>query len=243
MPLRLFRRQPADGHTVAPARRPWQVHRGTLRSELDEPAELHPAFAEMATAIDALRRRYEDGEITRLEFAVALNDAKVAQPDGSVWTVGASTQQWYRRFPGSGRWEPALPPEVHDGQPELPPPPADAGLSAWLAGTAPLPPAAGTAAAPTSADPAAPTGRASAAPPLPAPVGPSAVAGVWTAALRAAPTSADEGEAATTAELAGLLADPPPGTPSGGPQPSPDVDLPPELLVPDPTRPPTGPTG
>lgn len=91
----------------------WRARRrhGILRSDLDEPAELPAAFAALADHIDRLRQQYESGHLTRAAFAAALDVAKYRAPDGTVWTVGADSGQWYRQFPGSSVWEQALPPE------------------------------------------------------------------------------------------------------------------------------------
>jgi hypothetical protein len=87
------------------------VQHGTLRSELDEPAVLPAAFADLAARISWLQSEYESGRLTRSAFADALDTAKVGHTDGSLWTVGVSSGQWYRKIPGGRGWEAALPPD------------------------------------------------------------------------------------------------------------------------------------
>jgi hypothetical protein len=95
------------------AARGWdrQVQHGTLRSELDEPAVLLPAFSELAARVAELMASYDAGHLTRSALAGELDTAKVTHTDGSVWTIGVSSGQWYRRLSGVGTWEAALPPD------------------------------------------------------------------------------------------------------------------------------------
>lgn len=111
-----------------------QIQHGTLRSELDEPAELPPEFSALAEKFDELRQSYDAGELSRAEFAESLSGVAVTSHDGSVWTIGATTGQWYRRFSGGNRWEPAMPPEAGSAAAVTGSKPSDA----WTSPTAPL---------------------------------------------------------------------------------------------------------
>jgi hypothetical protein len=85
-----------------------------LRSELDEPAVLPPAFSDLAAQVAHLQAEYESGRLTRSSLAEQLDQAKVVHTDGSQWTIGASSGQWYLKLAGGGGWQAALPPEGTD---------------------------------------------------------------------------------------------------------------------------------
>lgn len=158
---------------------------GTLRSELDEPSQLLPAFEKLVTAITHAQADYDRGVLTRQALAERLAELTVVGPDGGEWTLGATTGQWYRRF-NNGDWTSALPPEAdEDGAvtPGVPaahdPAPFDA-VAAFL--TAPAAETAGE--GPPAEAPHPAVGRYASTEPLPAVGATEAVAvddtGVWT---------------------------------------------------------------
>jgi hypothetical protein len=111
-----------------------------LRSELDEPAVLLPDFADLAAQVAELMASYDAGHLTRSELATRLDDAKVTHTDGSVWTIGVSSGQWYSKYVGTENWSAALPP---DGNTEPTLSPVTVSTPSWLAQTPRLaPPAA-----------------------------------------------------------------------------------------------------
>lgn len=81
---------------------------GTLRSELDETEKLPDVLAPTLEAFLDLQKRYEDGELDEHEIVEELAKLVYVDQEGDEWTMGASSQRWYRRRHG-GRWMPTPP--------------------------------------------------------------------------------------------------------------------------------------
>jgi hypothetical protein len=82
---------------------------GTLRSELDDDAELPELFADVYTQVDDLRTAVQQGSCARETAARTLAHLRIAAPDGTLWSVGAESLVWYRKLPG-GSWSRMVPP-------------------------------------------------------------------------------------------------------------------------------------
>lgn len=91
-----------------------ETYHGVLRSELDEPSKLPQAFEMLIEEANRARHQYERAELTKTQLAEVLQGLRVTGPDGTEWTMGATSGRWYRR-PQGGTWVPSLPPE-DDGE-------------------------------------------------------------------------------------------------------------------------------
>lgn len=87
-----------------------ETYHGVLRSELDEPTRLPLAFEMLIEETNRARHAFERGECTKIQLAEIFQQLRVIGPDGTEWTLGATSGRWYRR-PVGGTWVPALPPE------------------------------------------------------------------------------------------------------------------------------------
>ncbi len=105
---RAFARRFAEEDTVER-----ETYHGVLRSELDEPAKLPQAFEQLIEEVGKARHAFERGDLTKVQLAEVLRNLRVVGPDGTEWTMGASSGRWYRR-PVGGTWVPSLPPEDED---------------------------------------------------------------------------------------------------------------------------------
>lgn len=90
-----------------------ETYHGALRSELDEPSRLPSAFEQLIEQAGQARHSFERGALTKIQLASVLQGLRVVAPDGTEWTMGATSGRWYRR-PVGGTWVPALPPESED---------------------------------------------------------------------------------------------------------------------------------
>ena len=81
---------------------------GALRSELDESSEISEAFTMLESCASAVRYAYVGRRITPVAAAELFAELRLPGTDGAVWTVGASSNSWYRRT--GKRWEPSAPP-------------------------------------------------------------------------------------------------------------------------------------
>jgi len=78
---------------------------GGLRSELDEGSHLHPSFASLAAAADAIRAGYLSFGITPQRAAEAFQMLRILDDNDIEWTVGPSSGSWFRRRQGSSNWQ------------------------------------------------------------------------------------------------------------------------------------------
>lgn len=83
---------------------------GTLRSGLDEPEYLPEAFEQLSADFGALLGKWDLGRLSAEAFAEALAKLVVREEDGTEWTIGARSGQWYRKG-YDGAWHPTSPPE------------------------------------------------------------------------------------------------------------------------------------
>ena len=83
---------------------------GTLRSDLDEAPDIHPAFVALSAAFQSVRLAYTEGRISGEYAATIMKDLRLDGSDGSTWTIGATSTRWYRRRPAAG-WELCSDPE------------------------------------------------------------------------------------------------------------------------------------
>lgn len=88
---------------------------GTLRSGLDEPDHLLPAFDELIGKFHETLGRYERGLLSDVELADALSKLWATDTVGTRWTLGARSGQWYFRD-ATGAWVPATPPAFDPSQ-------------------------------------------------------------------------------------------------------------------------------
>jgi len=80
---------------------------GALRSELDDSdSGMHQVFETLASLAGTVRNAYMTYRITPEKAGELFRELRLAGSDGSEWTVGASTGQWFRRR-GGARWEKA----------------------------------------------------------------------------------------------------------------------------------------
>ena len=82
---------------------------GILRSELDEPKNLPGPFLDLITQIGQARHGYDTGSFTKSQYATLLRGLRIVGPDGTEWTMGATSGRWYCR-PVGGAWVPSTPP-------------------------------------------------------------------------------------------------------------------------------------
>lgn len=85
---------------------------GTLRSEFDTAEELAEGWSALATAAEAVKLAYLRRDLTPEQTAEALAQLRLLDTNGSEWTVGATTGEWYRKNPGGTQWMKAPPPSV-----------------------------------------------------------------------------------------------------------------------------------
>jgi hypothetical protein len=90
---------------------------GGLRSELDEGSHLHPTFAAMSAAADAVRASYLSYAITPTKAAEAFRLLRIVDDNDIEWTVGPSSGSWFRRRVGSAGWQPGPPPLMAEPKP------------------------------------------------------------------------------------------------------------------------------
>lgn len=83
---------------------------GILRSGLDEPEYLPEAFEQLSADFGALLGKWDVGRLSAEAFAEALAKLVVREEDGTEWTIGARSGQWYRKG-YDGAWHPTSPPE------------------------------------------------------------------------------------------------------------------------------------
>jgi hypothetical protein len=83
---------------------------GTLRSGLDEPEYLPEAFEQLSADFGVLLGKWDLGRLSAEAFAEALAQLVVREEDGTEWTIGARSGQWYRKG-YDGAWHPTTPPE------------------------------------------------------------------------------------------------------------------------------------
>lgn len=81
---------------------------GSLRSEFDTVDELPAPYAVLRSAVVTAVGAYQNGAVSADRCAAALSSMVITDTDGIDWTVGASSQRWYRRLPG-GQWRLASP--------------------------------------------------------------------------------------------------------------------------------------
>jgi hypothetical protein len=92
---------------------------GGLRSELDEGSHLHPSFASLGAAADAVRANYLSFSISPQKAAEAFQLLRIIDDNDIEWTIGPSSGTWYRRRVGSSSWQAGPPPlmaEPRSGQ-------------------------------------------------------------------------------------------------------------------------------
>jgi hypothetical protein len=82
---------------------------GTLRSELDEPSNMPQAFEDLVTQAARAKLAYDNGEMTKAQYAMVLRGLRLVAPDGTEWTTGATSGTWYCR-PVGGAWVRSTPP-------------------------------------------------------------------------------------------------------------------------------------
>lgn len=90
---------------------------GGLRSELDEGSHLHPTFAAMSAAADAVRASYLSYGVTPTKAAEAFRLLRIVDDNDIEWTVGPSSGGWYRRRVGTNAWQPGPPPLMAEPKP------------------------------------------------------------------------------------------------------------------------------
>ncbi len=81
---------------------------GALRSELDEGSDIADAFTMLESCASAVRYAYVGRRITPTAAAELFAELRLSGTDGAMWTVGASSNSWYRKT--GTRWEPSAPP-------------------------------------------------------------------------------------------------------------------------------------
>lgn len=91
---------------------------GTLRSELDEPSNMPQAFEDLVTQAARAKLAYDNGEMTKAQYAMVLRGLRLVAPDGTEWTTGATSGTWYCR-PVGGAWVRSMPP-TEDKPSDLP---------------------------------------------------------------------------------------------------------------------------
>ena len=102
--------------SVQPAGGPVPVFYGTLGDIRQEPLENLPApLAALRRAHDKLMASYANGELDRTTLALRLSSLVYTSPDGTVWTIGASSGHWYVRPRGRRNWELSSPPSSSNG--------------------------------------------------------------------------------------------------------------------------------
>lgn len=97
-----------EGIATTGATRRGAVFLGSLASEMDEPAEIPPAFARVAVVAEGLLSAYRRSALTDEQTAERLALLRVAGLPGIEWTLGATSLSWHRRFFG-GTWHRAVP--------------------------------------------------------------------------------------------------------------------------------------
>lgn len=105
--MSLFSRRPTEESRETPV---LESVSGTLTSPLNESRRLPSVFIEVLTLQAQLERRYKAGELSAAEYAASLANLVIALPDGSSWTIGASTKLWYSKADGDAEWRRSIPP-------------------------------------------------------------------------------------------------------------------------------------
>lgn len=82
---------------------------GTLRSELDTPAEISSEFRNLEIAFAKVLTVYQRGLINKEETGEILTNLRISDSQGTQWTLGATTRRWYKRTLGSS-WKVTPPP-------------------------------------------------------------------------------------------------------------------------------------
>ena len=82
---------------------------GTLRSELDEPADMPQAFEDLVMQAARAKLAFDNGDMNKSQYAMVLRGLRLVAPDGTEWTTGAASGTWYCR-PIGGAWVRATPP-------------------------------------------------------------------------------------------------------------------------------------
>jgi len=82
---------------------------GALRSELDEGADIASEFAMLESCAQALRHAYNQKRLTPAAAAELFASLRLEGDDGATWTVGASSNSWYRRT-SNGSWRDVVAP-------------------------------------------------------------------------------------------------------------------------------------
>jgi hypothetical protein len=82
---------------------------GTLTSKLDDNTELPALFTDVQEQVASIREQLVAEQLDQRSAAAVLSTLRIESPDGTLWSMGARTLQWYRKFP-SGTWSLAAPP-------------------------------------------------------------------------------------------------------------------------------------
>lgn len=91
---------------------------GTRPAEIVDDDMLLDNFRAISQKFTELQRLYEDGTLSREQFATQLRGLRVSDEDGFEWTLGATTRRWFRRT-GEGTWIAAIPPSIPVAPSEL----------------------------------------------------------------------------------------------------------------------------
>lgn len=105
-------RESSHGNT---RNRSLDVAHGTLQSELDEPADIADEFVVLHSELRQLRLSYDRAEITANAYATALHENLLRGSDGSIWSVGADSERWFKKTRRNNVWVPAIPPPSDAG--------------------------------------------------------------------------------------------------------------------------------
>lgn len=84
---------------------------GSLRSEFDESSNLHAVCIALQRAHDTLIAAWHRGRLEPADLLERLQLLRCADADGVEYTIGATTQRWYRRAVGEERWRLAPAPD------------------------------------------------------------------------------------------------------------------------------------
>jgi len=82
---------------------------GSLRSELDESADLDYNFIKLESAFGLVRSAYVSKKISATNAAKLFQKLYITSADNADWTLGSTTASWYRRDYG-GNWVHSTPP-------------------------------------------------------------------------------------------------------------------------------------
>ena len=106
---RRLAKQRASQGTALPYSVATSMFFGTLRSELDTSYALVGVFAELQQEFDALRQQFADGALDQVAYGRALATLYCTAPDGTQWTMGATSSNWYSRASAQDAWAPTPP--------------------------------------------------------------------------------------------------------------------------------------